>query len=144
VNRVLKEGRKWYPQGMFARLATTMILGSGISFGCDCKDLTVLEARNLAKVVFRGRITAFRNTGNGTRSAIFTVDRVWKGDVPRIVEMPEIQGGSDCDGFPVKLEVGKVLLVYARRNGTGSYMTTVCSRTAVADKSKDFVELGAG
>ena len=129
---------------MFARLATTIILGTGIAFGCDCKGLTVLEARNLAQVVFRGRITALRNTGDGLRLAVFTVDRVWKGDVLSIVEMPEIQGGADCQGFPVKLEVGKVLLVYALRDGTGSYRTTICSRTAVAAKSKDFAELGAG
>jgi hypothetical protein len=140
----LKKRRNDTLNGMFARLATTFILGAGIAFSCECRDLTVQDARNLADIVFRGWITGFRNIGNGTRSAVFAVDRVWKGDVPKILEMPEIKGGADCQGFPVTLEVGKALLVYAFRNGARGYRTTICSRTAIAARSKDFSELGTG
>ncbi len=131
---------------MLVHLTAMLILGATVAHGCECVSLDVRSSQKRAEIVFRGRITSFRDTGNGTRAIVFTVDRVWKGDVRRTFEMPAIKETSRCVGFwPTFLEIGNNLLVYAYRiDGKGDYITDICSRTALAEKSKDFVELGSG
>jgi hypothetical protein len=131
---------------VFLRLTTIVILGTTLVYGCECKSPKVRDALKRADVVFRGRIIGFRDSGKGYQVAIFTVDRVWKGDIPRTFEMPALKETSACAGFwPSSLEVGKYLLVYAQRvDGTSDYVTDICSRTALAEESRDFTELGAG
>jgi len=78
--------------------------------------------------------------------AVFSVDRVWKGNVPPMFEMPALEEGAACAGFwPNLLKVGKNLLVYAKRFPDGTdYLTDICTRTAEAGRSTDFAKLGSG
>jgi hypothetical protein len=123
-----------------------LMFGVSLARGCECVSSDVQSSQKRAEIVFRGRITGLRDTGDGTHAVIFAVDRVWKGDVPRTFEMPAIRETSMCIGFWTSyLEVGNDLLVYAYRiDGKGDFITDICSRTALAEKSKDFAELGPG
>jgi hypothetical protein len=80
--------------------------------------------------------------------AAFQVDRVWKGRVPRILEMLAIEEQAACFGFyPPFLKVDTEWIVYARDWGSlgyPNYVTDICSRTALAKDSSDFRDLGAG
>jgi hypothetical protein len=90
-------------------------------------------------------VTAFRDTSEG-EVVVFAVDRVWKGKVSQTFEMPAMKEGAACIGFwPSFLKIGNHLLVYAYRMGdVPEYITDICSRTNLAEKSKDFAQLGAG
>lgn len=128
------------------RLATYLILTGVAANACDCGQLTVSQAKKSAELVFRGRITGFRHDAKGDY-AVFAVDRVWKGKVPRTFEMPAIREGVACLGFwPDFLQVGKYLLVYAYRldRKDPDYITNICNRTTLVEYAKDFEKLGAG
>jgi len=130
---------------VICRLVATLILASGLARGCTCFSPSAFVAKRDAKIIFRGTITGFRETGK-TPMVVFHVDRVWKGDVPRTFEMPAVKEFSGCVGFwPDFLEVGKTLLVYAFqfRDG-GEYETSICSRTAPAKQTRDAFSLGFG
>jgi hypothetical protein len=106
----------------------------------------VNEAKKLAAVVFRGTITALRNSDSGERFVVFRVTRVWKGNVSEIFEMPAFEETTACLGFrPSFLSIGNELLVYASPEGSPpAYFTRGCTRTALAKNSKDFEKLGRG
>jgi hypothetical protein len=129
-----------------------------VTYACTCSAPPVNEARTQADVVFRGTIIALRPSmkpaspawGHDTQKiAVFRVSRVWKGEVGHTFEMPAIEETSGCTGFwPDQLKIGNDLLVYAygkpgEADG-GGFITTICSRTWFANKTKDFDELGAG
>ena len=104
------------------------------------------DAERYAEIIFRGKITGFRETGNGTR-VMFSVDRVWKGQVAKKFEMPALKETTACVGFwPTLLESGNELVVYARRmnGGNGDYITDICSGTHPARPFWDLPELGFG
>ncbi len=123
------------------RLILHMMLVQAM-FGCDCETQSVAQARKHAGIVFRGTIVAFHDSAPSVdpagvthtwRVAVFQVTRVWKGDVP-----------TACVGFwPTHLKVGTDLLVYASRIDQ-DYVTDICTRTALASKTKDFPILGPG
>jgi hypothetical protein len=124
-----------------------LLATSSLAFGCDCAEVSVKQAKDAAEIIFRGQITAFRDTGKGYRIIVFAVDRVWKGNVPRTFEMSEWIETAQCIGFwPTFVGVGKYLLVYAfRLDGRSSdYVTSICTRTALVETTKDFAVLGAG
>ena len=115
--------------------------------GCDCVEISVGQARSRAEIIFRGRITGFRDRGDGGSNVVFAVDRVWNGNIPETFEMPALKESVACLGFwPAFLKIDNELLVYAYRleKPSGNYLTDICSRTAVAEKTKDFAVLGAG
>jgi hypothetical protein len=113
---------------------------------CDCAGITVNNAKKFAEVVFRGTITAFRNSDSRERFVVFRVTRVWKGNVAEVFEMPAFEESTACIGFwPSLLSIGNDLLVYASRQGSPpAYFTSICTRTALAKDSKDFERLGRG
>src|SRR5689334_24555289 len=92
-------------------------------YGCDCRIPTVQTAMTHSEVVFRGTITALRDSHNGSgispalvrdtkKIVVFRVSRVWKGEVGQIFEMPTIEETTACFGFwPWLLKVGNDLLV---------------------------------
>ena len=112
----------------------------------SCAAPTVNEAKKNAGIVFRGTITAFRDSSNGERFAVFRVIRVWKGKVPETFEMLAFEEQAACIGFwSPFLTIGKDLLVYAfQSSSTSAYYTDICTRTALAKDSKDFEKLGRG
>jgi hypothetical protein len=130
---------------MLARLAAVLMFGTGLAHACECRAPNFQEAQRHADIIFHGRITGFRDTGSGTQ-AVFAVERVWKGEVSRIFEMPAIKETTACAGFwPDWLKVGNDLIVYAFKVvQTGYYVTDICSRTGFAATSKDLAVLGAG
>jgi hypothetical protein len=128
-----------------------------MAFGCECRPVSVREAKNQAEVVFRGTIVGFRsstddeaelssNAKHGWPIAIFRVTRVWKGQVGLTFEMPAIAEGANCFGFWLTfLKVGTDLLVYAYRiDGAGDYITNICNGTDLASRTKHFAQLGPG
>jgi len=117
-----------------------------IARACDCSAPTVNEAKKDAQIVFRGTITAFRDSNNRERFAVFHVSRVWKGKVPQTFEMLAFEESVACLGFwPQFLSVGNDLLVYAFPLGSPpAYFTSFCTRTSLAKDSKDFEKLGRG
>jgi hypothetical protein len=142
---------------MGSRLVVALVFSVGIGYACGCSSITVEEAKERADVVFRGTITALRDSehdlgylsamAHDTRKiAVFRVSRVWKGEVGETFEMPALEETSACVGFwPSLLKIGNDLLVYASRmQGHPGYLTNICSRTALAIGAKDFAELGPG
>lgn len=131
---------------MLLRLIFVILAAVGVARACSCAEETVKQAKRQAEIVFRGTITAFKDSGGGARVAVFRVSRVWKGKVTERFEMPAFETQAACIGFwPSFLKVGNELLVYAYRLGTpAAYFTDICTRTALAAKSKDFAELGRG
>ena len=115
------------------------------ALGCECAPSSVNEAKEDAEVVFRGTITDIR-----AGSVRFRVNRVWKGDVGRTFDMPDLPETSACIGFlPKWLQVGNDLLVFAARlyryPGDNDYFTSICSRTGLASEAGDALKrLGRG
>ena len=128
------------------RFASMLVLAGSFAQACDCLAPTAFAARKSAGIIFRGKIMGFRDTGRGTPMVVFAVDRVWKGNVPQTFEMPAVKETTGCFGFwPTFLEIGKNLLVYAYQiNGKGDYFTTICSRTALIEDTRDVFSLGFG
>jgi hypothetical protein len=131
---------------MLVRLVIGIAMIAGIASACECSVPSVGAAARHADVVFRGTIASFRESGHGYRIAVFKVSRVWKGDVKEVFEMPAIEEGAACLGFPPPLIRGwNELLVYAYRIEPGSdFITDICSRTALASKTTDYKQLGPG
>ena len=77
---------------------------------------------------------------------IFSVDRVWKGEVGTTIEMPALERVNCLSFRGGLLEIGNELLVYARKIPAlgGDYFTDECSRTELASQSKDYGYLGSG
>ena len=127
------------------RLAVILMLGTGLTYACECQSPSFGDAQRRADIIFRGKITGFRNTPTGTQ-AVFAVERVWKGDVARTFEMLAIRETIGCTGFwPDWLKMDNDLIVYAFRVvQTGYYVTNICSRTGFAAASRDLAELGSG
>ena len=128
------------------RLIAVLFCSMTAVHACDCFTPKISKAKKRADIVFRGRITGFRDTGLGYRNIVFAVDRVWKGRVPPTFEMPVFKEQAACLGFwPDFVQVGRHLLVYAYRLGNPPvYFTDICSRTSLVENTKDFAELGLG
>jgi hypothetical protein len=141
---------------MVLRLSIVGVVSAVAAYGCGCVRPSVKVAEARAKVVFRGVIVELRDSDTNlaivpalyrdtNKIAVFRVSRVWKGEVGPAFEMPAFEETSACIGFwPDFLKVGADLLVYAGRF-FGTYVTSVCSRTAFARNAKDdFEQLGPG
>lgn len=126
---------------------------------CSCNPNAggVREAVANEDVVFRGTIVDIHPAKRDViiddrlqpvkRIAVFRVTQVWKGDVGETFEMPALENpGGVCLGFrPKLLVVGNELLVYASKSKrNGEYLTSICSRTQLANQSSDFEQLGQG
>jgi len=127
-----------------------------IASACDCRGLKVPDAVSHAQIIFRGTIVALRDSaekpegrygGRNYKIAVFAVNRVWKGEVKGIFEMPAPEEIADCVGsWPDLPRVGNELLVYAQRSSPyRQYVTDICTRTQLSDKAAvDFKALGLG
>jgi len=140
---------------MLARISCVAGLLVGVAYGCDCTEASVQAKFDDSEVVFRGTITALRDSGRDfdilggfvrdtRKTAVFRVTRVWKGQVASTFEMPAVEETSACIGFgPSYLKVGSDLLVYGKRRGE-YYFTWICGFHKPALGAKDFDQLGAG
>jgi len=100
---------------MICRALAMLIAGASLVISCDCVAANVQTTKKRADVVFRGRISAFRNADDGQRMVVFRVERSWKGDVGLVFEMAALEG-VNCLSFPPGLlELGNEVLVYARK-----------------------------
>jgi len=136
---------------MLQRAVFAMLL-VGSAYGCECSEPSVQAKRHDSDIVFRGTVTAFRESTPSTdkgppvrytgRIAVFSVVRIWKGEVSRTFEMPEALETTACIGFWAFLKTGEDLLVYATRIGS-EYYTAICGFYK-AGKSKDLKKLGPG
>jgi hypothetical protein len=121
------------------------VWSTSVALACDCAPESLSEAKGRAEVVFRGTITAIRGG-----KVSFRVDRVWKGNVGRTFDMPELCETSACIGFlPTLLQVGNDLLVFAwrlrRDPSDNEYFTSICTRTQLSQSAgEDFARLGRG
>jgi hypothetical protein len=112
--------------------------------GCECRHISVQEAKKSADLVFRGTII----TAIGEGKVWFRVDRVWKGHIGPTFEMPDLREGAARLGFwPTLLKVGNDLLVYAQwlppGSKEGEFFTSICTRTKLASAAgEDFSRLG--
>jgi hypothetical protein len=133
---------------MFLRVAVSLMIGVGIAQACTCSISSVGDPKAGVDIVFRGKIIQFKNSPEGARMAVFAVDRVWKGHVHRILEMPATETGDACWGFwPGQLKLDNELIVYVQDHGSPGfpyYVTALCYGTALAKDSNDFQRLGPG
>ena len=129
---------------MLHRLAVMLAVSAGVVAACDCEGIPAKEAKRAAEIVFRGTVTAYFHKGEEPW-VVFSVDRVWKGNVTSTFKMPGLQEGHGCLGFLPKLNVGAELLVYAHRfdGFTPDYFPLVCNTVLVKD-AKDIKDLGPG
>jgi hypothetical protein len=141
------------------RFLTILTFSLSIGYACECTEPSVQQKKDNSDLVFRGTITALRDSEKPAdladgwvrdtkKIAVFRVSRVWKGKVAETFEMPAVEETSMCVGFsPDYLKVGSDLLIYARRHrGWGSeYYTGICGQHKLStDADKDFKELGTG
>jgi len=127
-----------------------------MSFGCGCDTLSFNEASEWADEIFLGRIIRLREVNNyqldgssNTRiwSALFEVEKKWKGGRNRYVEV--FQSGTSCDfnfEFP-----SQPYIVYAKNaeliwwdplQSFTELGTWMCSRTADVSTYEKWVEWG--
>jgi hypothetical protein len=141
---------------MFLRSSLILALSFAKVYACGCREPTVPFKRDHSEVIFRGTIIALRDAekaasipagwGRDTKKiVVFSVSRVWKGEVGQTFEMPAVEETSMCLGFwqPI-LTVGSDLLVYASHSGGSEYYTSICGFHKPALGAKDFKKLGPG
>jgi hypothetical protein len=135
-----------------------IVLGAymGTASACSCRGLDVENALANAEIVFRGTVVNLhpsnepqkvRFEGRDYRIAVFRVERVWKGEIGSVFEMPALEETTDCVGFwPGVVTLGSDLLVYASRQPPyRQYVTNICTRTSTADRAAaDLKILGRG
>src|SRR5882762_7130859 len=95
---------------MLLRLCFTTLGVIGIAHACGCIEPSVQAKKEDADVIFRGTIIALRHAKAATdlssgwvrdtkMMAVFSVSRVWKGDVGETFEMPAVEETAACIGF---------------------------------------------
>jgi len=109
---------------------------------CDCVGSDREDKRG-AELVFRGTVIAFQK---GDRIVVFRVSRVFNGDPTETFEMPAIEAGAACFGFPPgTLRIGNELLVYASTFGsTGPADLSLKCATKLWSETKNIRRLGRG
>lgn len=129
----------------------------GLASGCElnCKTQSPKRALKTSDIVFRGTVAEVTES-----EVIFTVERVWKGALPRIYKMPKVISPGPClAGFSQReVQRGNDLVVYAiwwspsspvldlfPRGSLPGFAVGLCSRTALArDATEDIKALGKG
>ena len=122
-------------------------------YACSCAASgTPQEELAAFEAVFAGRVRSVEHTFDPDASSVspwdhtkvgFTVNRVWKGDVTRSIEIATPPTGGSC-GYP--FEEGKQFIVYAYGSATeGGFTASLCSRTApLSEAQEDIAALGRG
>jgi hypothetical protein len=136
-----------------------LALSVGTAYGCSCSEPSPQFKIEHSELIFRGRITALRDTTkvpslearslarDTGKMVVFRVSRIWKGDLGQTFEMPALEETSVCWGFwPDFLKVGNDLLVYASHAvpGGAEYITAICGFHKLAENAKDLKILGPG
>lgn len=142
---------------MIAKLLVLALTAVAVCQACDCIPPKVESKRDRSDVVFRGTILEVRDSSAASgippgfardmkKTVVFKVMRVWKGKVGPTFEMPAIEEIGACTGFTSDaLRVGQDLLVYASRDASGQYVTSICGFHELAkDATEDFRKLGRG
>jgi len=128
------------------RMFAFAMIVAGTGSACTAVELPPKEAKRHSDVVFRGTITAYRDSGTGYKMAVIRVSRVWKGDAGRMVELSTFPGYSDapCAYFSTTLiPEGTDVIVFARKVRGRRYLTGYWS----AESAKDYPninQLGRG
>jgi hypothetical protein len=135
--------------GMLVRLVFALLMSVHLFAQCDDVAISTKEARHASDVVFQGVIEGFRDAGK-SRTVIFRVSRVWKGQVGPTFEMPAIETtGGLCTAFwKGQLGLGNELVVFASRNrylpGEGVEYLPLRQKSVLVGKSMDISALGRG
>ena len=114
---------------------------------CDDIYVSPKQAKRSSEVVFQGTIDGFKGSGVD-RIVIFHVNRVWKGPVGPIFEMPAIEtDGGLCTAFwRGLLVVGNELVVYASRlpsSNRNEYLP-MRGKSIPISRATDINQLGRG
>jgi hypothetical protein len=137
---------------MTLRLSVLLLLSLSFPYvgtACSCilappdqKDASFQRVLKTSDLVFRGKIVEHRDG-----AAVFRVYEYWKGNTKSNAEVQWRRGDrGDCNGFwPNDLKVGNELLVFARKDSSGIYRTSICLPTGLASKSQEILRaLGPG
>jgi hypothetical protein len=122
-----------------------LLIASHCASSCKLAEPTVKVATKRAEIVFSGAIVEVRES-----EIVFSVDRVWKGQISSRIEMPRIMSSAPCmPGFYQDwVKQGAKFLVYARHMpslNTDGYVPGAGSRTQlIEDASVDLKQLGRG
>lgn len=112
----------------FSLYIIAVLFGMNVSVSvvhaCSCAQATETEQFDNAAAVFSGAVENVSNDG-WSRSVVFLVDEVMKGNIDENVTVTTGMGDSDC-GFD--FEVGKSYQIYAYEEG-GKLGTNICSGT---------------
>lgn len=132
---------------MARALLMSLVLLADAAFGCSCMPNPAPDKALLkADAVFFGKAVKVSGQagphGSGEVRVKFEVERFWKGNVSRKLEIGTAASGALCGyGF----QQGENYLVYAYADPTGGLRAALCSRTRPeADADEDFTVLGEG
>ena len=128
------------------RLAMLLLISLKLTYAMQCDCASGPEDKRGAEIVFRGKVVAFHEFTEDSRTVVFRVSRVFNGDPTETFEMPAIEGGFACFGFyPGLLRIGNELLVYASSFGSpGPADLSVRCGTKLWSETNNIRKLGRG
>jgi hypothetical protein len=121
-----------------------------IGFACSCAEIPSVEQElDSSKDVFKGKVIDIKEVrdirGYISKSVLFQVNQVWKGQKQSQVVVATGTGSGDCGFNFVK---GQEYIVYANESdmyGKKQLTTIVCDRTnRLSDAQEDLKKLGQG
>lgn len=102
------------------------VVSSASALACQCVQRPDVEAEFArSAAVFLGTATSDVRVANGIGTSSFSVEVVFKGDVPPATVVRT--GGRGSCG--IRFASGTRYLVYARRETDGGWFTNICTRT---------------
>jgi len=129
------------------RIAFVLLACTGLCAQCDDIEVSARRAKHFSDVVFRGTVEEFRGSG-ADRTAVFHVNRVWKGPVGPVFEMPAVEtDGGLCTAFWRGLLVrGNELVVYAKHYpwARNRELLPLRSKSTLVTRAEDINQLGRG
>lgn len=127
-----------------------MALGISLSsaaLACQCEEYkSAQEHIDDADAIFEGKAIKSEIVGRGTvkltgepdfhydvQGTDFRVTRVWKGKVPRVVQLRH-SANRGCD---LKFDIGKVYKVFARKEKDGTLATDACLHPYITESIEE-------
>jgi hypothetical protein len=124
-----------------------LLWGATPAAACDCDRPDLKEGLERSVAVFSGKVTKIVEDKEANRKTItFEVEKVWKGDVKKTVNVTTAFSGDSC-GFDFAAKGEDTFLVFAKDDGKAGWSTDICTRTAAlkSDGAKEDLEaLGEG
>ncbi len=134
-------------RNLFCALLLVLALAAEGALACSCMPPPAPpQALAKADAVFFGKAVKVVGQagphGQGEVTVSFEVERFWKGNVQKNLDLGTAAHGALC-GYAFRQ--GENYLVYAYTDPLGGLRTTLCSRTRLeADADEDFNALGDG